>query len=173
VDLDGEGLNEGDGDVEQGVTRDVTAPSKNRASHRPRPAGLGERGGRLWDEMEGLKLTPHHVLQLERTCRMADRLDVLDGLMDGRRWVDMVEVPGSGGAVLQLVVDKLLSEIRQIETVLTRSVAELRYAGRAETPSAGAPGTPPGRGADDDDDESGAGRQYGNVVNIAGILSQG
>lgn len=173
VDLDGEGLNEGDGDAGEGVTRDVTAPSKNQASHRPRPAGLGERGGRLWDDMEGLRLTPHHVFQLERLCRMADRLVVLDELAKGRAWVEVVPVPNTDGAVLQLVVDKVLSEIRQIETVVTRATAELRYAGRAEAPSAGSPGAPPGRGVDDDDDESAAGSPGGNVTSIADVLRFG
>jgi hypothetical protein len=170
------GLNGGGGDAGEGVTRDVTVPPENPASHRPPPAGLGERGQRLWDEMAGLLLGPTHVLLLERACRKADRLDEMDEARRGRGWIHLVEVPNTDGRVLEVRVDKLLSEIRQTEVALKLDVAELRHAGRPANGTAGTPptGTPtqPTRGADDDDDEPGTGR-YGNVTSISGILAQG
>lgn len=165
-----------DGDAEEGVTRDVTSPPGNPVSHRPPPAGLEERGQRLWDEMAGLTLNPTHVLLLERCCRKADRLEEMDEAKRGRGWIHLVEVPNTDGVVLEVRVDKLMSEIRQTEVALKLDVAELRHAGRpangtASTPPTGTP-TQPTRGADDDDDEPRAG-QYGNVTNISGILAQG
>lgn len=167
-----------DGDAEEGVTRDVTVPPGNPVSHRPSPAGLGERGQRLWDEMAGLLLGPAHVLLLERCCRKADRLEEMDEARRGRGWIHLVEVPKTGGAVVEVRVDKLLSEIRQTEIALKLDVAELRHAGRPANGTAGMSptGTPtqPTRGADDDDDEPGAGAgQYGTVTSISGILAQG
>lgn len=180
VDLDDTGLNERDagpvGDAGGDVTRDVTATPKNPVSHRPQPAGLGERGQRLWDEMAGLQLGPTHVLLLERACRKADRLEEMDEARRGQGWIQLVEVPKTGGQVLEVRVDKLLSEIRQTEVALKLDVAELRHAGRpahgtAGTPPTGTPSTQSQRGADDDDDEPRTG-WAGNVTNIAGILAQ-
>lgn len=163
------------GDAGDGVTRDVTSPPENQVAHRPRPAGLGDRGQRLWDEMAGLLLGPTHVLLLERACRKADRLEEMDEARRGRGWIHLVEVPNTD-TVLEVRVDKLMSEIRQTEVALKLDVAELRHAGRPASGTAGTPptGTPtqPTRGADDDDDEPRAG-QYGNVTNISGILAQG
>lgn len=138
VDLDAEGLNEPDGDAGEGVTRDVTDTPKNPVSHRPSPAGLGERGRLLWDEMSSLRLGPMHVYLLERACRKADRLARMDEQLAGREWLDLVEVPNTDGAVVQVVVDKLLGEVRQTEIALKLDVAELRHAGRTATPATGA-----------------------------------
>lgn len=137
--LDEEGLNEAGGDGVECVTRDVTAPLENLMSHREPPAGLRDRGRRLWEEMAGLKLGPTHVLLLERACRMADRCERLDGQLEGRDWLELVEVPGTDGGVVRVVVDRALSEIRQHEIALKLLVAELRHAGRPATPSVGSP----------------------------------
>jgi hypothetical protein len=171
----GEGRSEPDGDAGAGVTGDVTPPSKNQPSHRPPPAGLGERGQRLWDEMAGLTLNPTHVLLLERCCRKADRLEEMDEARRGRGWIHLVEVPNTD-SVLEVRVDKLLSEIRQTEVALKLDVAELRHAGRPANGTAGTPptGTPtePTRGADDDDDEPRT-EWPANVTSIAGIAGIG
>ncbi|HEV2778833.1 MAG TPA: hypothetical protein VGX25_05475 [Actinophytocola sp.] len=124
VDLDGEGLNEGAGDAGGDVTGDVTPTPENPASHRGPPAGLRERGRRLWDEMAGLQLGPAHVLLLERTCRMGDRLAELDERCAG----------ADGDLWLQLT-----KELRQHEVALKLLVAELRHAGRPATASAKTP----------------------------------
>lgn len=165
VDLDGAGLNEPDRDVAGGVTRDVTDTPKNPVSHRPPPADLGPRGRRLWEEMSSLRLGPMHVYLLERACRKADRLERMDEQLRGRDWVDLVEVPNTDGAVVQLVVDKLLSEVRQTEIALKLDVAELRHAGRAATPATGAV-LPPVEG----DEGGGSGGKRRGLAAIRGGL---
>lgn len=165
VDLDAESLSEADGDADEGVTRDVTSPSKNPVSNHEPPADLGERGRRLWDEMAALKLDPPHVALLERMCRKLDRLQAMDAQLNGRAWVNVVPVPNTDGAVLQLVVDKLASEIRQTELAFKHDVSEIRHAGRSAAPSVG-PSVlmPPQGGSDDDDDEPRAERSGGGTV---------
>lgn len=174
VEVDAAGPGKVAGDVGEGVTRDVTSPSKNSVSHREPPAGLGERGLRLWDEMAALKLDPTHVALLERACRKLDRLEAMDAQLNGRAWVDMVPVPNTDGAVLQLVVDKLVGEIRQTELAFNRDVTELRHAGRSAAPSVGANVLVPAQGGpDDDDDEPRAERSAGGTVtSIADIFGR-
>lgn len=157
------------GDAGQGVTRDVTAAPKNSVPHRDPPADMGERGRRLWDDMARLKLGPTHVLLLERACRKADRLEQMDAALRGRGWFDLITVPDTDGAVVQMVVDKLLSEIRQTEVALKLDVAELRHAAR---PAVGTAGLPAGREADDNDDDEPEAKSAGNVRSISDIISR-
>lgn len=168
VDLDDAGPNEGAGDAEGSVTGDVTPAPENSASYREPPAGLGPRGLRLWNEMAGRKLSPPHVLLLERACRKADRLERLDAQLEGGDWLELVEVPGTDGGVVIVRVDRVLSEIRQTEVALKLDVAELRYADRPAT-AVGAAGVTPVREADDDDDGA---RPVGTVTNIASIIGR-
>jgi hypothetical protein len=95
-------LAEAAGDADGDVTRDVTPAPEKSVSHRDPPAGLGERGQRLWDEMDGLKLGPTHVLVLERACRLADRLARLDAA-GGRRLAGgwWSSAPGTDGGVVR------------------------------------------------------------------------
>lgn len=169
VDLDAEGLNEADGDTGEGVTRDVTPAPKNSASHREPPAGLRDRGLRLWREMSGLKLGPTHVLLLERACRLADRLQRLDELLEGGDWLDTAAKhadPDEGVVEVRVVVDRALGETRQHEIALKLLVAELRHAGR---PATAAGGTPPTAGDHPPAPEVKEGAASGNVTSIAAI----
>lgn len=154
------------GDDGEGVTGDVTPAPKNQVAHRAPPAGLGERGLQLWTDMAGLKFGPAHVLLLERTCRMADRLARMDGLLDGGDWLTLAEVPGSGGNEVRVVVDRALSEIRQHDIALKLAVAELRQAGRPATTSSRIPETDQPRS---DAEGSGAGA---NVRSIASVRNR-
>lgn len=165
VDLDVDGLNEAAGDAGGDVTGDVTPPPKNPASRPARPADLGARGGRLWDEMAGLKLSPTHVLLLERACRKADRLERMDAQLKGREWLELIDVPNTDGGVVRVIVDRVLSEIRQTEVALKLDVAELRHAGRPAT-AAGA--TPPT--ADDKPEGGGEGGKFRGLAAIRGGL---
>ncbi|MEV5449966.1 hypothetical protein [Streptomyces sp. NPDC052535] len=46
------------------------------------PAGLGDRGRRLWEEIPAPgSLTPSHLVLLEEACRAADRLEFLDSIV--------------------------------------------------------------------------------------------
>jgi hypothetical protein len=156
--LNGAGVEGGD------VTGDVTSTSRIQPSHRDPPAGLLARGSQLWEEMAGLKLGPAHVLLLERTCRMADRCARLDELLEGGDWVELVEVPGTDGAVVRVVVDRALSELRQHEIALKLTIAELRHAGR---PATAAVTSPP---AAEREPEGGA--AGGNVRSLAAIRNR-
>lgn len=157
------------GDVGEGVTGDVMPPSENPVSHREPPAGLRDRGGRLWEEMAGLKLGPAHVLLLERTCRMADRQARLDEVLEGRDWIELVEVPGTGGGVVRVVLDRALSEIRQHDIALKLLVAELRHAGRP-APAAGT--APPAEAPAGGQRPQEGGAAGGNVRSLAAIRNR-
>ena len=75
-----------------------------------------------------------HLVLLEEACRMADRLDRLDAILDGRAdWLGF-EV-NDDGSEITVTVDKVLAESRQLQTALKGVVAELR----AAKPKASAP----------------------------------
>lgn len=154
------------GDAGSDVTRDVTDTPKNPVSHRSPPADLGPRGLRLWDEMAGMKLGPAHVLLLERLCRKADRLERMDGQLEGRDWLHLVDVPQADGGVVEVRVDRVLSEMRQTEIALKLDVAELRNAGRATTAGGGV--VPPG--PVDTGEASDGGKRRGGLAAIKGGL---
>lgn len=89
------------------------------------PAGRGPRGGRLWADMDGGNLAPTQRLLLEEICRLADRLDRLDALIDGREnWLQLNVTDDTSEVIV--TVDNLLAEARQHATALRGLVAELR-----------------------------------------------
>jgi hypothetical protein len=90
--------------------------------------GRGERGARLWAEMAD-GLGPAHRVLLEEACRIADRLDRLDALLEGRQdaWLRFDSSRDDGGEV-RVVIDALLGESRQQATALRGLVAEIRAA---------------------------------------------
>lgn len=102
-------------------------------ARRPRaPIGLGKRGAKLWAELvaDGLLHAGSRVLA-EEACRIADRLEALDGLLRGKRsaWA-RIKPPrewsvenADGDFVLQ--IDGLLIESRQQANALRQIVATL------------------------------------------------
>lgn len=107
---------------------------------------LGERGARLWREMTSqvaAPLGPAQLVLLEEACRMADRLDRLNGVLCSREeetWLrfDVRE----DGTEVRVVIDGVLSEARQQATALRGLVAELaRTAGRVPKPLPGPNGS--------------------------------
>lgn len=103
----------------------------------PRPVRLGFRGTRLWEEERGDTLIGVRRAVLEEACRLADRLDRLDAIVNGRdrAWLTL-ELDTEGQLVLS--VDKLLSETRQQQLALKQLAAELRQT--ADTAPAGTGG---------------------------------
>lgn len=103
------------------------------------PSGLGARGRRMWREsVAAWSLTPAHLVLLEEGCRLADRLDELDGII---RLVSR----GSGGDPDEPVdITKILAEARQQQTALKGIVAELRQGGQRAAES-----RPEGQGVSD------------------------
>jgi hypothetical protein len=120
-------------DVEPPVTqaRDVEPPvTQARDAAVTRDSG---RGARLWAEMdEGRGLEPTHRVLLEEACRVADRLDRLDAMLEDPANAWLRFDVSDDGAEITVVVDKLLSEARMQETALKQLVAEIRQAQEGE-----------------------------------------
>lgn len=106
--------------VTASVTRDVTGSS--------RPARLGARGRRLWEQMtDGVQLSPAERVLVEEACRIADRLERLDSVLAGEsdRWMEFKQDLEGGGPVV-VYIDRILSEARQQAVSLKQIVGELR-----------------------------------------------
>jgi hypothetical protein len=128
------------------VTSDVTSPSSDRVTSVPPPAGLGERGQRLWAEWSTAGWAPGHLVMLEEACRTADTLERLHSMAaaDKADWLELApnEAESTEDVVeLRVVVNPLLVEIRQQQGGFRQQVAELRYgAGRSPAGSYQPPG---------------------------------
>jgi hypothetical protein len=90
-------------------------------------AGLGPRGRALWREMGGATLDTARRVLLEEACRLSDRLDRLDALLCGDEgtWMSL-RARDDDGSIVEVVVDKALSEARQQASTLKTLLAELR-----------------------------------------------
>jgi hypothetical protein len=105
----------------------------------PPEHGLGERGRRLYREFtaEGPKLGPAERVLLEEACRIADRCDQLDDFLRGREdaWMRF-HARNEDGSIVEVVVDKALSEARQQASTLKALLVELRAsrAGKKDEP---------------------------------------
>lgn len=87
---------------------------------RPRkPSGLGRRGGKFWGDIaENYDLSGSELEILTETCRILDRLELLNGDIADRG----VTVAGSQG---QEVLNPSLQEARQQEVILHRLLVAL------------------------------------------------
>lgn len=87
----------------------------------------------MWDEEGGETLAGTRRAVLEEACRLVDRLDRLDAILNGRdrAWLAL-ELDDAGEVTL--VVDKLLSEARQQQLALKQLAAELRAGGATAKP---------------------------------------
>lgn len=110
---------------EEAVTPIVTASRWFRAG-----------GRRLWDEMSGDGLSGSRRVLLEQACRIVDRLDRLEAILNGRdrSWLTL-EIGDDGE--LTLSVDKLLGESRQQAIALKQILAELRQGDDAKPETGG------------------------------------
>ncbi|MFF9097574.1 hypothetical protein ACF1AX_31185 [Streptomyces sp. NPDC014802] len=100
------------------------------------PAGLGERGRRMWRESLAIwSLTPAHLVLLEEACRIADRLDLLDSMLRS--------LAGDVNPNVEQFADisGLLAESRAQSSALKLLLAEIR---QGQTSSAPAPEAPAG-----------------------------
>lgn len=93
-------------------------------------------GRRLWREMQGDTLSGSRRVLLEQACRIVDRLDRLEAILNGRdrAWLT-VQIADDGEATL--MVDKLLGESRQQATALKQILAELRQGEDAKPETGG------------------------------------
>jgi len=99
----------------------------------PAPDGLGEKGQALWSELHELhEFDPAQTLVLEEACRIADRLDGLNDVINGKGVVPLLHfrmphvVDDDGVATINLTVDGVLSEARQQANVFKQLIAALR-----------------------------------------------
>ena len=104
------------------VTDDVT-PAVTRDSGAPRWFRAG--GRQLWDELSGDSLSGARRVLLEQACRIVDRLDRLDAILNGRDRAWLTLETGDDGEIT-VIVDKVLAESRQQSTALKQLFAELR-----------------------------------------------
>jgi hypothetical protein len=125
-----------------GVTPPVTKP-KTRDDVTPKVPKLAARGRRLWADFTGEgqpELNPTERVLLEEACRIADRLDRLDRILNGDEdaWMRL-HTANEDGSIVKVVLNNALAEARQQATALKQLVSELRQS----RPAAGA-GRPPG-----------------------------
>jgi hypothetical protein len=106
----------------------------------PAESGLGERGRRLYRDFtaSGPPLGPGERVLLEEACRIADRCDQLDDFLRGHGdvWLRFAS-RNDDGSVVEVVVDKALSEARQQAGTLKALVAQVAaMRGKQEAPAA-------------------------------------
>ncbi|MFF9238395.1 hypothetical protein ACF1AY_15880 [Streptomyces sp. NPDC014776] len=101
------------------------------------PAGLGERGLRMWRESLAIwSLTPAHLVLLEEACRIADRLDLLNSMLRS------LSVDVNPNVEQFADISGLLAESRAQSSALKLLLAEIRQgqtgaAPDKETPAGG------------------------------------
>lgn len=96
------------------------------------PEYLKARGRELWAAMsDGVQLSGDERILLHEACRLTDRLDKLDAILNGkdRSWLTLdLELLREPGEPIVLVVDKCLGEARQQAVALNQLVKGLRDA---------------------------------------------
>lgn len=103
----------------------MTAPRQQRA-----PVGLGKRGLRLWGDLQGDgRLDGKRRILAEEACRIADRLESLDGILRGKRGA-LARIKAPMGwpdtdHTIELIVDQVLIEARQQANALRQILATI------------------------------------------------
>lgn len=100
------------------------------------PKGLQSRGRRLWRQVfEQGDLDPAQVVILEEACRLADRLDELDSVIQGKGVLNLMQFRlelGSGDGSedspvkVEVKFNNVLGEARQQQNVLKQLLVSLR-----------------------------------------------
>lgn len=99
------------------------------------PQDLGPRGERLWREMTASgSLTPAHLVLLEEACRLSDRLDWLNAIL--QRACSPVKANDGDDEDESPAIGPLLAEARQQQTTLRGLVAEIRQASKGSVAAA-------------------------------------
>lgn len=114
--------------------RDVTLPGNVTpdAASVPAALGLDSRGSRLWLEMTAAWTpSPIHREQLVELCRIADRLEKLDRQLKGEGWLRF-HSRTDDGSVVEVIIDKVLTESREQATAYRLIAADLVKAAGAQ-----------------------------------------
>lgn len=109
-----------------------------RPSAPPNPHRLGDRGLALYEAIaEGRKLTASEVVTLVEACRLADRLEKFDGLINGERdeWLRL-DLNESGDTITVVLTD-VVRQARMHAATLKTLLAGFESSAGAE--NAGAP----------------------------------
>lgn len=134
-----------DVDVDDQVDELVVDVAEQLRAAAPVTGDLGPRGRQLWADMSGLQLGPAHRALLQEACRIADRLDRLDRMLENRDdWIQTRVLDLGSTQHVRVTVDGMLSEARQQALALRSIVGELRQAlGAINAPAKpGEPGPP-------------------------------
>lgn len=101
------------------------------------PTGLGPRGVALWDAIAD-DADPASAVLMAELCRIADRLERLNALLEGGEveWA-RVQLPRGGDDKLVLRVDGALIEARQQTQVLRQILGQLGLVGSVVAPESG------------------------------------
>ncbi|MCU1659303.1 MAG: hypothetical protein JWO57_3959 [Pseudonocardiales bacterium] len=127
----------------EAVTAPVTPVTAAPASSDTGPSTprLRARGRWLWNELvEKGNPGPAERVLIEESCRLADRLDRLDAISNGkdRAWLLISEEIGDvTDGQITVIVDKVLSEARQQQLALKQLLGELRQAAAGAAPASG------------------------------------
>lgn len=92
------------------------------------PVGLGPRGRALWKTLHAERVfTAGAQVLAEEACRIADRLERLDGILRGKdaEWLTFREIEEGSGQIAVYVND-VLEQARKQELALKQLVAEIR-----------------------------------------------
>lgn len=99
------------------------------------PAGLLARGKAMWEALNGTyQLDAATAVLAAEACRIADRLERMNGILRGRskEWISFEQRDdGSGG--FDVIVDNALSEARQQQLALNQILKTLGV-GKLDTP---------------------------------------
>lgn len=86
----------------------------------------GPSGRRLWAELVDAT-PPGSVPLLREACRIADRLDRMEGILNGRRdWIRITTLDLGENVKVRITLDGVLAEARQQATALLALLKELR-----------------------------------------------
>lgn len=111
---------------------DVSGPPLEIDDDRP----YGPRGQRLWSAHCDDMLGQRGLVLLDEACRIADRLDKLDRIIDGREaWMEIAQEVATGETVTVIVrATPALVEARQQASALRQLIVQLpmREAGRGD-----------------------------------------
>lgn len=105
------------------------------------PKGLAPRGRKMWRDLTAERTWDSAgLILLAEACRLADRLEKLDGLLRGDvgEWATIIDQYRNGDREVFLEIDASLTEARQMQTALLGILTKLGL-GKSAAVKAGGP----------------------------------
>lgn len=90
---------------------------------------LGKRGSELRSALLSMKeYNPAESVLVDEACRMADRLEELDGIIHGKGVINLMHLRhmGQDESKITMTVDAVMAECRQLQLAFQRVVASLK-----------------------------------------------